>query len=280
MKRILMILTLSFGAVFAWGQTAKVLLVSDIDDTIKVSHVLSTIGKFGRAADVTTPFLGMAALYQLIINENPANTKIVYLSNAPDEVAGIPALRISHQTFLDRNHFPKGSLLLRDGLFEQDHKIKELRLLIESEKPDVLILLGDNGEKDILIYDQIVSEYAGLTRMKILTFIHQLYATEKSFLVPDFLSEIGLKIKPQQVGFVTPVEIGLKLNEQHLLSRKSLEWMYKNIIPRIVSESSSLWDGFEPISFPSFKKCQDFRWIFATPAPVLSLVHKIERECN
>ena len=257
--------------VFSIGHLAdaKTLLVSDIDDTIKVSHVLSTVGKVSRAADVTTPFLGMAALYQLVVNEDPQNTKVVYLSNAPDEIVGVPALKISHQTFLVRNHFPAGDLLLRDGLFEIDHKLKALRTLIENEKPDLLILIGDNGERDTIIYDQVSREYANLNNMKVLTFIHQLYSTKSSALIPDFLEEVGQPLKENQTGFVTPIEIGLKLNEAGRFSTTSLEWMILNIAPAIVRGS-----------FPSFKDCSDFRWKFSRPQSLHDLISKIDNSCN
>ena len=116
--------------------------------------------------------------------------------------------------------------------------------------------------------------------MKVVTFIHQLYATERSFLIPDFLQEIGLKIFPDQVGFVTPVEISLTLQSMGIISKASRDWMIKNVVPRIVAESRQLIDGFEPMTFPRFKKCEDFRWHFENSAELSSLIKKIEHECN
>lgn len=258
---------------------SKVLLVSDIDDTIKVSHVLSNIGKISRASDVTTPFMGMAPLYQLIINQNPASTKVIYLSNAPEELAGIPALKYSHQTFLSLNHFPPGQLLLREDFFEENHKIKVLRQLIDQETPDVLIMVGDNGERDAEIYHQIVTEYS-YSKMQMHTFIHQLYASKNSFLVPNFLEEIGKTIYPEQNGYVTPIEIGLKLNENGLFKTISVDWMIQHMVPAIVAEKRFKWDGLKPLTFPQFMNCTDFKWNSPIPQSLQKLIQKIESECN
>ncbi len=275
----------------------KVLLVSDIDDTIKVSHVLNKIGKFARAVDATTPFKGMSQLYQLIFNQNPATTKIAYLSNAPKDfgalpnapkgLAVIPASSVTHQLFLDFNKFPKGELILRDNLEDQEHKAKALRRLIETEKPDILIMIGDNGEKDVDFYKQAIEEHAYMKNMLVLTFIHQLYKSEASFYLPDFIDETGRTLFPDQIGYVTPIEIALKLREQKVIGQDKVDWMLKNVAPSIVAEAGVKWDGLKPISFPSFKNCSDFNWNFVrfqqTKEQTLqlqTLIQRIESECN
>lgn len=275
----------------------KVLLISDIDDTIKVSHVLNKIGKYARAVDATTPFKGMAQLYQLIFNQNPATTKIAYLSNAPQnlaalpnvpqELAVIPASSVTHQLFLDYNRFPEGELILRENLDDQEHKAKALRRLIETEKPDILIMIGDNGEKDVDFYKQAVEEHAYMKNMLVLTFIHQLYKTEASIYWPDFLDEIGRTLFSQQIGYVTPIEIALKLREQRVIGQDKVDWMVKNVAPAIVAEAEIKWDGLKPISFPFFKKCSGFKWNFlrslqtqAQTVQLRKLIQRIESECN
>ena len=82
----------------------ETLLISDIDDTIKISHILSS-AKIIRAVDVSTPFLGMSQLYQLFLNDQKGEGRIVYLSNAPTEIVGVPLMPFSHMTFLRKNNF-------------------------------------------------------------------------------------------------------------------------------------------------------------------------------
>lgn len=273
MKHVLTLIPLLFSI-----QTySKTLVISDIDDTIKVSHILSTSGKLSRAADVTTPFTGMAQLFRLILNQDFSQAKIVYLSNAPKEVAGIPALELSHRTFLSFNKFPVGEIDLRADIFDKNHKVTEIRRLINLERPDLLILVGDNGERDASIYHQIFLEYAH--QIKITTFIHQLYALKAPFYKPDFLAEIGVDIYPEQIGFVTPIEIAVELNQKNLLDQKSLDWMIKNISPYIVKENRIKWDGLSSITFPSFKKCSQFKWKWDLTEELKPIYQKIASSC-
>lgn len=269
----------------------KIILISDIDDTIKVSHILAGTDKIIRATNVTTPFAGMAHLFQLVLNANhQSENKIVYLSNAPKEVLGIPALQVSHQTFLKYNQFPPGELNLRDSLFEENHKIKEIRRIIDSEKPDAVIMIGDNGERDAEIYHQAVQEYSR-TGIKMVTFIHQLYGSKVPFYKPNILAEIGKTLYPEQYGYVTPVEIALQLKDEDLIDQAGLDWMLKNISPYIVKESYLKIDLMKPLTFPRFKNCSDFQWRWSQSNAAITLpadekvllnavIQKIKAECK
>lgn len=262
---------------------AKTLLVSDIDDTIKVSHILNLGGKVSRAADVTTPFRGMAELYRLI---HYAGADVTYLSNAPQEIAGIPALELSHKTFLSLNAFPYGPVLLREDLREDlrdpDHKINELRRLMREERPDRIILVGDNGERDPEIYARFQREFAGQAEM--VTFIHQVYNSRATGLLPGFtpafLLEKGAALQAGQIGFVTPVEIALELRNRGWLPADAYNWMAANIAPAIVAESRFKWDGLQALTFPAFKRCQDFRWHWPLPDELRGLHAKIMSVCR
>lgn len=274
MKKIIIFL-LTLASSFSFART---LIISDIDDTIKVSHILSTSDKVSRATDVSTPFTGMAQLYQLILNENIADSKIVYLSNAPETVAGIPLMAISHQEFLSNNHFPKGELDLNESIFNSDHKITEIRRLIEIEKPDLVILVGDNGERDAEVYHQAFLEYGG--KYRTITFIHQLYSSKVPFYLPNFMAEIGKTLYKEQVGYVTPVEIAIELNQQNIFSQKSVEWLLNHVADYIVQEQSSWIDQFKPISFPSFKNCGDFKWKWPVTERLNPIYQKIMNSCR
>ena len=256
----------------------KTLLVSDIDDTIKVSHILSLAAKLGRASDVTTPFRGMAPLYRLIKHQNPQNTYIVYLSNAPQEIAGMPALEYSHKTFLGFNEFPQGAVALRADLHDQNHKINELRRLMETENPELVLLIGDNGERDPEIYHQFYREYS--SKARIVTFIHQLYSTKAPFLTPGFIAQVGSRLYPEQIGYVTPVEISLELKNRNILGAAATQWMIDNISPAIVAERRLKWDGLGAVSFPAFKKCGEFVWKWKITADLQPLHKKIMSVCR
>ncbi len=289
---MMLAISLSSTSVFAGAETdpgsvssvgsilsKRVLLISDIDDTIKVSHILSLPGKVARVSDVTTPFTGMAQLYQWIINMNPQSTKLVYLSNAPERIAGVAAIRFSHEKFLKYNQFPQGQMILREDIKNQDHKIQAIRQLIENERPEVVILVGDNGEQDAEIYHQAFEEYRNLG-IQIIPFIHQLYGTKVPAYVPDSLAYVGQPIFAEQFGFVTPIEIALELNEQAALSDAAVSWMIKNVNPYIVQEGSFKWGGLKPITFPFFLNCSDFVWRWKKTAELMPLIKRLDRQCN
>ena len=239
---ILSVLLLSTVA-FSQVPYKKILLVSDIDDTIKISHVLAPERAGLRILDAKVPFTGMAQLYQLLSRQT--GVQVVYLSNAPAEIAQIPLFEVAHTRFLNENKFPNGRLLLRDDITDQNHKIRMLRALYNQEKPDVFILIGDNGEKDVQIYHQFQSEVDAKT--KTVTFIHQIYGTEEGSIFDRILkgqitsAEVGQKIFPEQFGYVTPIEISLELASEGLLAESSKQWMLNNILPYILKQQSSIF---------------------------------------
>lgn len=275
--RAILSISLMLLATLSVQAKMKTLVISDIDDTIKVSHVLSTAGKVSRASDVTTPFAGMSQLYQLIMNQNIESNRMVYLSNAPEEIGGIPALEVAHRTFLSFNRFPPGEVELRENIFDKNHKINEIRRLITEEQPELVILVGDNGERDPEIYHQAYAEFS--SQVRIVSFIHQMYSAHVPFWKPRFLAEVGATLHKEQIGYVTPVEIALELKNQNILDQKSYDWMIKNISPYIAQEDNK-WDGLKPISFPEFKNCADFVWRWKITEELTPIYNKIKKECH
>lgn len=277
MKSILSAILVLSAAVAA-NAKMKTLVISDIDDTIKVSHILSTAGKLSRASDITTPFAGMSQLYQLIMNQNPEANRMVYLSNAPEEIAGIPALEVSHRTFLSFNRFPPGEVELRENIFDKNHKINEIRRLINQEQPELVILVGDNGERDPEVYHQAYLEFS--EKVRIVSFIHQMYSAYVPFYKPRFLAEVGATLSKEQIGYVTPIEIAIELKKQNLLDEESYRWMIENISPYIVNEENLKWNGLKPLTFPSFKNCADFVWRWKITPELNNIYDKIKKECH
>ena len=254
---------------------SKTLIVSDVDDTIKVAHVLYKTDALLRATDATTPFVGMAQLYEAIIQQAPSQTKMVYLSNAPELVLDSPIMRQSHERFLAANHFPVGDLILRDQLPVSSHKLTKIRELILNEKPDQVILFSDNGESDADVYHQITIENAA-NSIHFVTFIRLLYSSHASILS----SEKGHVLFPEQVGFVTPVEISLELQKQKLLDEASVQWMMTHVGNYIVNETRYQSDKGRSVGFARFENCQDFKWSWDVTPELQPLVSKIKQRCN
>jgi phosphatidate phosphatase APP1 len=139
-------------------------LVSDIDDTVMVTALprplLAAWNTFVVNEHARRPVPGMAVLYERIVRAHPG-APVIYLSTGAWNVA--PTLT----RFLERNLYPRGSLLLTDWGPTHDrwfrsgrqHKESSLRRLA-SEFPDVRwLLVGDDGQHDEEIYGDFAAEH-------------------------------------------------------------------------------------------------------------------------
>jgi hypothetical protein len=148
----------------AWVIPAEgVSIVSDIDDTIKISNVLD------KKTLVRNTFLkpfqavpGMAEWYQEMAR-NEQQAFFHYLSASPIQL--YPAL----SGFVEEAHFPSGILHLREStswrtLYGNQnasikHKKNVLTRLLTTYPQRKFILIGDSGEKDPEIYADIARIY-------------------------------------------------------------------------------------------------------------------------
>lgn len=144
-------------------------VVSDIDDTIKVTDVLdrdemlrNTFLREFRAVD------GMASLYREIADEHaPA---FHYLSASPWQL--LPFLR----TFREDAGFPSGLFHLRSLRVKSisspidfvsgstEYKVSTLEELLEDFPKREFLLVGDSGEHDPEVYGRVASDYSDQIR--------------------------------------------------------------------------------------------------------------------
>ncbi len=136
-------------------------VISDIDDTVLVTALprpfLAFWNTFVRHEESRRPVPGMAELYRTLTRQDP-DAFVVYVSTGAWNLA--PAL----QRFLRRRGFPDGPLLLTDwgptpeGWFRsgQDHKRRTLRRLVDELPQLSWVLVGDDGQHDPALYDELV----------------------------------------------------------------------------------------------------------------------------
>ncbi|KAI9487981.1 hypothetical protein BDB00DRAFT_850493 [Zychaea mexicana] len=134
-------------------------VISDIDDTIKVTGILDgkdTIlqNTFFRKADEVP---GMSEVYR---NWSKQGAHVHYVSNSPWQV--YPAL----SEFVRDRHFPAGSMHLRaistGDLIRRkpgQHKLDVIHQILQDFPNRKFILVGDSGERDPEIYQQIYKQY-------------------------------------------------------------------------------------------------------------------------
>jgi phosphatidate phosphatase APP1 len=200
---------------FGHISSAKTIFISDIDDTIKRSHVLDRSDSIFIARRIDYAFTGMSTLYNLTKPDS-----LFYISNAPVKLMGK-----SHSEFLKYNLFPAGKLFLRMG-FEDNFKESTITDLINTEKPDTVLLVGDNGEEDTLIYNAIVEKFK-LSPIRFFTFIRENYPTQV-----HTTNEVGRKLEDGQIGFITAGELAVQMSVQKLLTKENaLKAIYSTLNP-------------------------------------------------
>ncbi|MGB3619357.1 MAG: phosphatase domain-containing protein [Catalinimonas sp.] len=182
------------GTVQATGEVqvahveSKFGVISDMDDTVLVTGATNLLKMarltFLNNARTRLPFAGVAAFYRALQKGDDAATHpLYYVSSSPWNL---------YDLLLDfcRVHgIPEGPLLLRDyGLdapeksierdasAEQvaehqrderragghlDHKLAQIKLVMSTTDPLPFLLIGDSGQKDPEIYEEVVRRYPG-----------------------------------------------------------------------------------------------------------------------
>jgi hypothetical protein len=245
---------LSFSSGLVQAQ-AKTILISDIDDTIKNSHILDTSDALFNAEKTENLVLGMNAAYKAVKIKD-ASIKFFYVTNAPKFL-----MESFHRKFLSFNKFPVGAVRLRENLFQSDFKISEIRKILKAEKPNTVILTGDNGEKDIFVYEQMKMEYP---QIRFFTYIHQLYSRRSQ-------EYRGAVIRPGQVGFVTSLDLILQLRKDGLVASSDVAAFVNSFATDFAKEDDMDEDG--AVAIPIWLDCRDFTWTAPDSDLLLSLTY-------
>lgn len=222
----------------AVGFSSDRLIVSDIDDTVKISHVLDFADKIESGFNVTDVFYGTAELLTVLKSENKAS--LHFVSNAPQTL-----MEPTHETFLFLNGFPAGPLWLRDLLDGEDHKFQTISQLIRTRQPKEVLLIGDNGEQDTLVYNRIQKAFP---KVHFTILIHQVYSIRS-------LDEAGMPLPKDQMGWVTTADAAILLNSKGWLSEKSVPYFLKELESIQAKKNHEKIEAF----FPDWMDCRDFK---------------------
>jgi phosphatidate phosphatase APP1 len=156
------------GEVHMIREDAPHIVVSDMDDTVLISHSTRTFKKLRlmlfRNALTRSSFEGVAAFYRALCQPGTArDNPIFYVSSSEWNLFDLLA------DFLDFNDIPQGSLLLSSNnlnLFrirrsgKQHHeKLQRIVELFEHYHRQAFILIGDSGQKDPEIYLKILTMF-------------------------------------------------------------------------------------------------------------------------
>lgn len=136
------------------AQAAPLLLISDLDDTIKISHTQSKLVTVYRGLFRTSAFAGMAQLYAELLAQHPSSEFHV-VSSSP------PQIRRKIEFFLSKNKFPEARITLRDWIRQGSivrYKLGSILTLVERSTVPVL-LIGDDTEHDPEVFAHVAKRF-------------------------------------------------------------------------------------------------------------------------
>ncbi len=160
------------GVVRIVSKNVKRIIVSDIDDTILISHSTKTFQKLRlmlfKNALTRLPFKGVKVFYNALERgkEKNAHYPFFYVSSSEWNLYDLL------ENFFDHNKIPKGVFMLRklegsiykfwkSGQGNHEHKYDKIKFLLEFYKEQNFILIGDSGQKDPQIYERLAHEFPG-----------------------------------------------------------------------------------------------------------------------
>lgn len=145
------------------SDAAPFVVISDFDDTVAVTNVLDKKGLVQAALlqdETTQPVVpGMAPFYGCLREARPQAPGFALVSGSPVQYA--PRIK----SFLSRHRFPLFGLYLRDlgPQTLEGYKQPVIRRLLKQLHHPV-VLIGDSGEHDPEVYEQIRGEFPGRVR--------------------------------------------------------------------------------------------------------------------
>ncbi len=145
-------------------------IISDIDDTILITHATQTGKKFwlsiSKNAYTRRPFPGISEFYKALVNEG--GNPVFYVSSSDWNLFDMI------RDFLNYRKIPLGPLLLKDlhvdlktiwksGGGSHLHKIEKIEMLMNLYPGMKFIFVGDSGQHDPEIYAEIMQKFPGRT---------------------------------------------------------------------------------------------------------------------
>jgi phosphatidate phosphatase APP1 len=145
-------------------------IISDIDDTVVKTSATDILAMSRTVllhnAHTRLPFAGVSAFYKALQRgrNGRCNNPFFYVSSSPWNMYDLL------QDFLDLNGIPAGPLLLRDfglrlgRMFHSGHmahKFREIEDILFTYPRLKFILIGDSGQEDPVIYQEVVRKFPG-----------------------------------------------------------------------------------------------------------------------
>lgn len=151
---VILALAFSVQTSSAW---AGIHVVSDIDDTIKITSVRDPVSSVWNTFIEPKAFAGMPELFQAL-SRLPDYRAIDYVTAEPD------FLQNKVERFLAKKKFPLGPVHLRGNESKETYKMRVIRDLLKQYPEDTFLLFGDDQEFDPTVYFTLYLENPGRIR--------------------------------------------------------------------------------------------------------------------
>jgi hypothetical protein len=133
---------------------AGIRVVSDIDDTTKITDVGDPLAMVLNGLFSKKAFTGMQEFYSSLASSR--GYSFDYVTGAVD------LLRFRAKRFLRAGGFPEGELHTKEnfgGVGVREHKTRVLRALFARYPDDLFILVGDDTQADFEVYDDLFRSF-------------------------------------------------------------------------------------------------------------------------
>ncbi len=193
-------------------------IVTDIDDTIKITHVNDPVEAAFRGLFTASAFLGMSQLYNKEITHSDAS--IYYVSGSPQ------FLTYAVNILLSKNNFPAGDIYLRNdlGLPEiYSHKMISIKKIFAENTKDQFLMFGDDTERDFEVYHDLQAIYPGKILASYIHLVRNNVALPKDVI--GYFNAADLALHEALAGRISEAEakevlqqfLSISINEEELL---------------------------------------------------------------
>ena len=193
------------GEILFISNKQKFIVISDIDDTLLLTGVKSLFywkvlyNTFLKNLEQRRGIPGAPAFFQRLTQlkeHHDWQTFVFYISSTPRTLYDFVL------TWLDRCHFPKGPILLKDfGLSTLDKgasqrfksKMAWIKHVMSFFPTIPFVLVGDSGEKDFFLYQKLAKEYPDMVKAILIRDIPFLRSKDKLVkAMDDFKNDVPL----------------------------------------------------------------------------------------
>ncbi len=155
MKTVIIFIFVNFFC--SIGFAGPLILISDIDDTVKVTNVQNPADAVA-SLKTKESFVGMSQLYGQLLSSR-SESKLFYVTGSPKAIEPLML-----EFLLDAGLYLGAQLTMKSSTGDiEDYKTNELRRILRTIDPSSdVILIGDNTQKDAAAYATAAAEFSNI----------------------------------------------------------------------------------------------------------------------